>query len=519
MKEANLFYGDLKIGLPWHGKIKTNGQLELPDSSLKTGDWQAAPLTLIAFSGLPTPTTTDEETAAGMVWRDYALLQGQYEKYFAGAVDCKIPHNSWVMKATDGTVWLMRLVIDSFPSSILTASASVSLGFHITKQKFGVFGEAIAAVTTLYTGTMAFTMPSLTIPGEAIYVSGVYVTPSKTGRRIAVEVIANTWSPDSMNDVMTFPSARSALVISPPRLIAVHEIVLNGTPSVSSVTLVSTASEIYSVSESGTLGHMWGTGESSSTSYSGSPPTSEFPDLVQTVTTSSWPTDVGTYSYSKEINFLLHVGYTLSETLVKFKYKYEVSRSVAISGSGVAVYDNGPGLTSGSPTIYWSSSVHDYYWHSTTTAIYKLYRDATLVDSHTVVFDENTESHQSGVTSSGPNAPTSSGTSSVTDEGAVVTPTGSYSYYTKNGIDIDSSGAINVAIGSAVRDGWGQPIPGGIVQLVRSNYGNTLQKVKKVVSADDVVSITETAIGTGAKYQQVTGEWSLGSYNGYNGFA
>lgn len=183
------------LGCPWHGRVQ-GGLLTLPNAA--TMDWPQpdgtytdgfgqhykdhSGFTLLQQlpNGYAVERTEDqavEDAAAGMAWRQTAIVSGQRPP-IAGAPDemriYGIPTGGYVYAAPDGSRWLIRL------GTHYSWSASVSLSLPVSPKRFGEFGAASEQYTLFVTASassMGQASPSITIAGASYWARVIDITP------------------------------------------------------------------------------------------------------------------------------------------------------------------------------------------------------------------------------------------------------------------------------------------------------------------------------------------------------
>lgn len=105
------------VGNPWHGIMNSDGQLTLDTGPVKAGLRPVAIGSLIdtsrehilvRFAGQPAaPTATPRETAAGMIWKNDAILAGLRRQYSPFS-NISIGVNTWLWRTADLTVWVLE---------------------------------------------------------------------------------------------------------------------------------------------------------------------------------------------------------------------------------------------------------------------------------------------------------------------------------------------------------------------------------------------------------------------------
>lgn len=112
----------LRFGRPWHGEftadgLKTSAGVLRTDAPgvLKAGRGDH---TLVCFDdGIAVEPGTDKETAEGIQWANYLLLQGQDKKILGGTADSKtIGPTGWIFKDQFGVVWNMSFDTSAIPN-------------------------------------------------------------------------------------------------------------------------------------------------------------------------------------------------------------------------------------------------------------------------------------------------------------------------------------------------------------------------------------------------------------------
>lgn len=121
-----------KLGCPWHGLVE-GATLTLPNSDTKT--WQA----ITGHGGcdvvrLPTPpsvSTTEEEEAQGMEWRNYALVTGGNRVFYGKALGA----GHWIYLPGQGNAYHMRIVSTSTCNGTASGgSIGMTLGIKRLRQ-------------------------------------------------------------------------------------------------------------------------------------------------------------------------------------------------------------------------------------------------------------------------------------------------------------------------------------------------------------------------------------------------
>lgn len=121
-------------GCPWHGLVK-GGQVYLPNGTQRPypqppgAGWRAGCAALIARPDMPVIETPDEQTAAGMEWRNTAILAGK-----SGLHGRSLGAGAWVYIDPAGDRWRVTTTLNT--ANLLTPPSAVT----VKLERFGVLG-------------------------------------------------------------------------------------------------------------------------------------------------------------------------------------------------------------------------------------------------------------------------------------------------------------------------------------------------------------------------------------------
>lgn len=135
--EGPVFQRPVKFGCPWHGLVEID-TLTLPNSDQKS--WATlnanGDADIVRLASPPSePNTTSEEIAAGMEWRNYALVTGKTRILHGKAMGT----NHWIYVPSSGNAFHMRIAAFNSGSGT-SGGGAISLTIGVRQMAFT--GEA-----------------------------------------------------------------------------------------------------------------------------------------------------------------------------------------------------------------------------------------------------------------------------------------------------------------------------------------------------------------------------------------
>lgn len=179
MIQSPSFLSDVvHYGCPWHGLV-TGNSLALPNATTKTWEYILGNgnADIVRVAGLPVPTTTVDEAAAGKEWRNYALITGA-KRVFYGK---ELGENHWVYVPSAGNGYHLAVAVDTCTAD--GSGGEIELTVSVWRLRFTAGPETVRTFSAALTG-----IGQDQIGGADRTLTAAVVAQSETGAKILIEL-------------------------------------------------------------------------------------------------------------------------------------------------------------------------------------------------------------------------------------------------------------------------------------------------------------------------------------------